>query len=150
MALTRKPEGEKTAAFYTCNECGGDTWKLTNPLAINVVSLLFFGFMLFMSTYALISGFLDEDPEGWIILLATPVVGYLLYKNCRKNSSPLEKIQDLGKEEAAPLKQRPLLLWVVACRFCPPGLIFLGLLIQKAFPGYRFPARHRGKSLFEP
>ena len=91
--------GEKTAAFYTCNECGGDTWKLTNPLPINVVSLLFFGFMLFMSTYALISGLLDEDPDGWIILLATPVVGYILYKNCRKNSAHWRKFRTWAKKQ---------------------------------------------------
>ena len=66
-----------------------------------------------------------------------------------KKQQALEKVQGLGKEEEA-LKQRPLLLWVVACRFCPPGLFFLGLLIPKAFPGHRFPARRRGKSLFEP
>jgi hypothetical protein len=29
-------------------------------------------------------------------------------------------------------------------------MFFLGLLIQKALPGYRFPALQRGKSLFEP
>ena len=87
----------KTAAFYTCNECGGATWKLTNPLAINVVSLLFFGFMLFMCTYALISGLLEEDPEGWIIPLAMPVIGYLLYRNARANSRHWKKFKVWAK-----------------------------------------------------
>ena len=82
---------EQTASFYTCNACGGDTWKLTNPLPINLVSLLFFGFMLFASAYGLVH--IQEDIEFLIFLPATAVIGYLLYRNSRKNSRHWKKFK---------------------------------------------------------
>ena len=99
--IGRDPEtgGDKTAAFYTCEECGGDTWKPTCPLAINIVSLLFFGFLLFMCTYALLAGWLEEDPGGWIIPLATPVAGYGLYKNSKKNNAHWRTFRAWAKSE---------------------------------------------------
>lgn len=87
----------KTAAFYTCNECGGATWKLTNPIAINVVSLLFFGFMLFASAYGLVH--IEEDIEFLIFLPATAVIGYLLYRNCRKNSRHWRKFKSWARKK---------------------------------------------------
>ncbi len=87
-----KTGGEKTASFYTCNECGGDTWKLTNPLPINLISLLLFGFMLFgMCPWALME--MDRDPETVMVLPITAYIGYRLYRNSRKNSTHWRKFR---------------------------------------------------------
>ena len=94
-----KTGGDKTAAFDTCDECGGDTWKPTYPLAINIVSLLFCGFLLFMCTYALLAGWIEEEPDSVIMLLVLPFVAYKLYKNSKKNSAHWRTFRAWAKSE---------------------------------------------------
>ena len=75
---------EKTANSYTCDECGGDAWKPTYPLALNLVSILLVGFLLWVNIYALLD---MEDPRGLIMPFVTFMAGKGLYNNSRKNSS---------------------------------------------------------------
>ena len=75
---------EKKANFYTCHVCGGDTWKPTYPLAVNLVSILLVGFLLWINIYALLD---MEDPRGLIMPFVTFMAGKMLYNNSRKNSS---------------------------------------------------------------
>ncbi len=93
-----KTGASKTAAFYTCDECGGDTWKLTNPLPINVVSLLLFGFMLLgMCPWALME--MGNDPETLLVLPITACIGYGLYKNSKKNNAHWRKFRAWAKRK---------------------------------------------------
>jgi len=93
-----KTGGDKTAAFYTCEECGGDTWKPTYPLAINIVSLLLFGLMLLgMCPWALME--MDNDPEKLLLLPITAYIGYALYKNSKKNNAHWRTFRAWAKSE---------------------------------------------------
>ena len=81
----RKTGVEKTANFYTCDECGGKTLKPTYPLLLNLVSLLIFGFLLWLSIYALWD--VDKDPRRLILPFVTYAASMLLYDNSRKNTA---------------------------------------------------------------
>ena len=37
---------EETASMYTCDECGGNTWKPQSPLFLNLFCVIIFGSML--------------------------------------------------------------------------------------------------------
>ena len=90
---------QKTAPFYTCNECGGDTWKPTNPMPINVVSALLFGFLLLvMCPYVLTQ---EEPPESLLIILLTGWSGYGLYKNSRKNNKHWKEFRAWARKNRA-------------------------------------------------
>ena len=77
--------GEKEASFYTCDECGGKTWKPTYPLAFNLVSLFIIGFLFWISIYALWD--VDKDPRVLMLPVATTLVSLCLGKFCRKNTA---------------------------------------------------------------
>ena len=75
--------GSKTAAFYTCDVCGGRTWKPTLPLPILIVSVLFVLFLFFMGLYAVIE---LDDMEGLIMFPFGLYAGYILYNNYKSNT----------------------------------------------------------------
>ena len=54
----------QTATFYTCDVCGGNTWKPTLPIPHLIVSVLFVLFLFFMGFYAVIE---LDDMEGLIM-----------------------------------------------------------------------------------
>ena len=95
---------EKTANFYTCDECGGDTWKPTYPLAVNLVSILLVGFLLWITMYALWD--LDKDLRRLIFPFVTFYVAFLLYKNSRKNSAHWREYDAWAKSKRKSLKKQ--------------------------------------------
>lgn len=42
-------KGRKSANYYTCNECGSDTWKPTSPGTYGLVVILVLAFLNFMA-----------------------------------------------------------------------------------------------------
>ena len=94
---------EKTANFYTCDECGGDTWKPTYPLAVNLVSILLVGFLLWINIYALLD---MEDPRGLIMPFVTFIAGKMLYNNSRKNSAHWREFDAWAKIKRQSLKKQ--------------------------------------------
>ena len=42
-------KGRKTAAFYTCNRCGSNTWKPTSPGIYGFVVILVLAFLYYMA-----------------------------------------------------------------------------------------------------
>ena len=94
---------EKTANFYTCDECGGDTSKPTYPLAVNLVSILLVGFLLWITMYAL--GDLDKDLRRLIFPFVTFYLAFLLYKNSRKNSAHWREFDAWAKSKRKSLKK---------------------------------------------
>ena len=95
---------EKTANFYTCDECGGDTWKPTYPLAVNLVSILLVGFLLWITMYALWD--LDKDLRRLIFPFVTFYVTFLLYKNSRKISAHWREFDAWAKSKRQSLKKQ--------------------------------------------
>ena len=95
---------EKTANFYTCDECGGDTWKPTYPLAVNLVSILLLGFLLWITIYALWD--LDKDLRRLIFPFVTFYVAFLLHKNSRKNSAHWREFDTWAKSKRKSLKKQ--------------------------------------------
>ena len=78
-----KSRGSKTVTFYTCDVCGGNTWKPTLPIPLLIVSLLFILFIFFMGFYAVIE---MNDEEGFIMFPFGVFAGYVLYKNYKSNA----------------------------------------------------------------
>ena len=58
-----------------------------------------FGFLLFMCTYALLAGWIEEEPDSVIMLLVLPFVAYKLYKNSKKNSAHWRTFRAWAKSE---------------------------------------------------
>ena len=90
--------------FYTCDECGGDTWKPTYPLAVNLVSILLVGFLLWITMYALWD--LDKDLRRLLFPFVTFYVAFLLYKNSRKNSAHWREFDAWAKSKRKSLKKQ--------------------------------------------
>jgi len=78
-----KSRGSKTATFYTCDVCGGRTWKPTLPLPLLIVSVLIVLFLFFIGAYAVIE---MDDTEGLICFPAGLFFGHILYKNYVSNA----------------------------------------------------------------
>ena len=95
---------EKKANFYTCHVCGGETWKPTYPLAVNLVSILLVGFLLWITMYALWD--LDKDLRRLIFPFVTFYVTFLLYKNSRKNSAHWREFDAWAKSKRQSLKKQ--------------------------------------------
>ena len=78
-----KSRGSKTAAFYTCDVCGGKTWKPTLPIPLLIASVLFILFVFYMGFYVVME---LNDEEGLIIFPFGLYAGYILYKNYVSNA----------------------------------------------------------------
>ena len=51
-----------------------------------------------MCTYALLAGWIEEEPDSVIMLLVLPFVAYKLYKNSKKKQRALENFQGMGQK----------------------------------------------------
>ena len=91
-----KSRGEKTANFYTCNVCGGNTWKPTLPIPILIVSVLIIVFIVFMGFYATIE---LGDMEGLLMFPFGAYVGYILYKSQQANSKHWRDFHKWSREQ---------------------------------------------------
>jgi len=78
-----KSRGSKTATFYTCDVCGGNTWKPTLPLPLLIVSVLIVLFLIFMGFYALVE---MEDFRGLITFPFALYFGRILFNNYKSNA----------------------------------------------------------------
>jgi hypothetical protein len=81
--LKTSGNSEQQASFYTCNDCGGATWKLTNPWPLNLVSLqlvcpIVFGFMPYVVK--------NEGLRGLVSIPITACLVWVLYQNCKSNN----------------------------------------------------------------
>jgi len=71
------------AGFYSCEICGGNTWKPTLPIPLLIVSLLFILFMFFMGYYVV---FKIDDLSGVIMFPLGLFAGRGLYQNYASNA----------------------------------------------------------------
>lgn len=119
----RKTGVEETASFYTCDECGGKAWKPTYPLALNLVSLLIFGFLLWITIYALLD--VHKDPRRLILPLVTLLAGSGLYNSVRKNTAHWRQFKAWAKSKDSlwKVKETGLMLTLIMFWAAPGKLM---------------------------
>ena len=83
------------SAFYTCEICGGNTWRPTLPIPLLIVSLLLILFMFFMGYYAV---FHLKDFRGVIMFPFGLFAGRGLYQNYASNAKHWRSFRKWAKE----------------------------------------------------
>ena len=87
----KSPDSE----FYTCEICGGNTWRPTLPIPLLIVSLLLILFMFFMGYYAV---FHLKDFRGVIMFPFGLFAGRGLYQNYASNAKHWRSFRKWAKE----------------------------------------------------
>ena len=95
---------EETASMYTCNECGGKTWKPQSPLFLNLFCVIIFGSMLIPCLYVFGKEGLLEDPAAWFVLLIIAILGYIFYRICLMNQNHWKEFWVWAQSKGYPRK----------------------------------------------
>ena len=95
---------EKTASMYTCDECGGNTWKPQSPLFLNLFCVILFGSMLITCLYVMAKEGLPVDPPSWLLLLIIAILGYIFYRICLMNQNHWKEFWVWAQSKSYPRK----------------------------------------------
>jgi len=71
------------AETFICKKCGGQSFKIGNPVTFDILSCLLIVFLSCMSLGAL--SYVKESPEYVILPAATVYAGYYLYRSGQAN-----------------------------------------------------------------
>jgi len=83
------------SAFYTCEICGGKTWKPTSPIPLLIVSVLIVFFTFFMGYFALT---VMNDTRGYFVFSVGLYFGYMFYQNYASNAKHWRSFRKWAKE----------------------------------------------------
>ena len=93
---------EETASMYTCNECGGKTWKPHSPLFLNLFCVVIFGSMLIPCLYVMEKEGSLEDPAAWFVLLIIAIFGLHYLPHLLDESESLEGVLGWAQSKGYP------------------------------------------------
>ena len=78
------PDGSRSGAeTFICKKCGGQSFKIGNPVLFSTLSVLLIVFLSCLSLGAL--SYVKESPEYVILPAATAYAGYYLYRYGQAN-----------------------------------------------------------------
>ena len=95
---------EKNASMYTCDECGGNTWKPQSLLFLNLFCVILFGSMLITCLYVMAKEGLPVDPASWLLLLIIAILGYIFYRICLMNQNHWKEFWVWAQSKGYPRK----------------------------------------------